>query len=137
MSYWAGDISNNGWLRRQDCPVGSLTGSLDKYADGATILHGELYGLVMSTLLARSHPASPVVCAACIHIISVATLHHLDFSPALLHVKADTNLSSFPAPGNALVDAIARHFGPFRVLLSSVLSPKRIFYVLVGILSIT
>ncbi|KAG2045557.1 hypothetical protein BDR06DRAFT_1015526 [Suillus hirtellus] len=108
----------------QDCPAGSLTGSLDKYADGATILHGELYGLVMSTLLARPHPASLVVCAACAHIISVATLHHLDLSPALLHVKADTNLSSFPAPGNALVDAIARHFGPFRMLLSSEFYPS-------------
>ncbi|KAG2118985.1 uncharacterized protein F5147DRAFT_767731 [Suillus discolor] len=115
--------------------VGSLTGSLDKYANGATILHGELYGMIVSALLARSgnidngtihsdhlnairvinsgllapllpHAWSPLPARSLYR-----WLHSIISSsakpPALIHVKAHTDSSSLPARANALVDAIA------------------------------
>ncbi|KAG2335459.1 hypothetical protein BDR05DRAFT_1063855 [Suillus weaverae] len=112
---------------------GSLVGSLDNYANGATILHRELYSLIISALLAHSGDSTihsdhlNVVRTINSSLVSPLLPHSWSTLPArslyrwlssilsssqnpptLSHIKAHTTSSSLPAQANAIVDASAR-----------------------------
>ncbi|KAG2095674.1 uncharacterized protein F5147DRAFT_747684 [Suillus discolor] len=116
--------------------TGSLVGSLDNYANGATILHGEVYGLIVSALLARSGGVpnttihsdhlnavrimeSSIVSPLLPHSWSTlptcslyrwlsSILSSSSNPPTLSHIKAHTTSSSLPAQANVIVDTFAR-----------------------------
>ncbi|KAG0702846.1 hypothetical protein DFH29DRAFT_999068 [Suillus ampliporus] len=114
---------------------GSLVGSLDNYANGATILHGELYGLIVAALLARagvqnseihsdhlnairiinsslvsplpSHSWSTLPARSLYRWLS-SIISSSPTPPTLSHIKAHMTSSSLPAQANAIVNASAR-----------------------------
>ncbi|KAG0692478.1 hypothetical protein DFH29DRAFT_860829 [Suillus ampliporus] len=115
---------------------GSLVGSMDNYANGATILHGELYGLVVSALLARSGMPNSAIHSDHLNavriinssLVSPLLPHSWSALPArslycwlsliissspnpptLSHIKAHTTSSSLPTQANAIVDALAHN----------------------------
>ncbi|KAG1717450.1 hypothetical protein EDB19DRAFT_1653514, partial [Suillus lakei] len=113
---------------------GLLIGSMDHYTNGAIILHGELYGLVVSALLARAQTPNSAIHSDhlnALHVINSSlvspllphswltlpahSLYRWLFDiilsspnpPTLSHIKAHTNSDSLPVQANALVDSSA------------------------------
>ncbi|KAG1888726.1 hypothetical protein F4604DRAFT_2024389 [Suillus subluteus] len=107
---------------------------MDNYANGATILHGELYSLVVSALLARSGVPNSAIHSDhlnAVHIINSSLVSPLlphswsalparslyrwlsliisssPNPPTLSHINAHTTSSSLPAQANAIVDVHA------------------------------